>query len=304
MKRIPSVKEIANKIHSAVLQEEVIASDADEGPDPDLIEIRPEKIIDKKYQISSFGKEGLSGSLKICFFSDVHGCVDRGEPEQYARILEDEEPDLVLCSGDMITANRSCDAAGVAAMLNGIGARYPLYLSLGNHESRAMASYQDVWQDFYESLNPSDVRILDNERELLDIRGIPVRVCGLTIRNMYYRRIGSPEIPPVEVREALGIPDPSEYTILLAHNPSGRNTYLKWGADLTLCGHYHGGIMRFGSHRGIVTPDMRLFSDDSYGLYEKAGKHVIITSGAGEHAIPVRINNPREIVSITVNVNP
>ena len=79
------------------------------------------------------------------------------------------------------------------------------------------------------------------------------------------------------------------------------NAYFQWGADVTLCGHYHGGVLRFGEHRGLVSPDFRLLPR-AHGLFRKNGKSVIIGAGLGEHTIPVRIHNPRELVILELTV--
>ena len=209
--------------------------------------------------------------------------------------------------GDVYAAQRGYDdhLEEMASMLNRIAADYPLYLALGNHETRMRAQRERFggrYDDFINSLHTDNITILDNRNAEMDIRGIPVRIYGFTMRAKYYARLHHVEMPPVELREALGVPDPEAVNMLLAHNPACRNACVKWGADLTLSGHYHGGIMRIGKHRGAVTPDFRIFSPNAYGWFENGGKHVIITSGAGEHTIPVRIANPREIVSITLHV--
>ena len=70
---------------------------------------------------------------------------------------------------------------------------------------------------------------------------------------------------------------------------------------MTLCGHYHGGVWRFGKHRGLISPDFRLFPR-AHGLFRKDGRNVIISAGLGEHTIPVRIHNPRELVILELSV--
>ena len=35
-----------------------------------------------------------------------------------------------------------------------------------------------------------------------------------------------------------------DYSILMAHNPAYMDAYKKWGADLILSGHLHGGLVR------------------------------------------------------------
>ena len=86
--------------------------------------------------------------------------------------------------------------------------------------------------------------------------------------------------------------------ILLAHNPVFAPFYMEWGADLTVCGHFHGGVMRLRGKQPLLSPYGFLLPEYGYGHFEKDGKHVIVSSGLGEHAIPFRIHNPMELVSI------
>lgn len=47
---------------------------------------------------------------------------------------------------------------------------------------------------------------------------------------------------------------------------------------------------------GLVTPDFRLFSKNCRGLFLTGGTCQIISAGTGEHTIPVRIWNRRELI--------
>ena len=66
----------------------------------------------------------------------------------------------------------------------------------------------------------------------------------------YYNRFYRGPLPVSELTDHLGKPDPARYGILLAHHPAYRSSYASYGADLTLSGHYHGGVVGLGAHRG------------------------------------------------------
>ena len=112
----------------------------------------------------------------------------------------------------------------------------------------------------------------------------------------YYNRFYRGPLPVSELTDHLGKPDPARYSILLAHHPAYRSSYASNGADLTLSGHYHGGVVGLGAHRGLVTPDFRLFSKNCRGLFLTGVTCQIISAGTGEHTIPVRIWNRRELI--------
>ncbi len=82
---------------------------------------------------------------------------------------------------------------------------------------------------------------------------------GLELPIIYYHKPNSPKLTLEKMEELIGKPAPQSINILLAHNPKYGRTYLEWGGDLILSGHYHGGIVRFGKHIGLTCPQFLLF---------------------------------------------
>ena len=70
------------------------------------------------------------------------------------------------------------------------------------------------------------------------------------------------------------------YCILMAHHPLYAETYWKWGADLVLSGHLHGGIARLPLLGGVISPQFRLFPRYSGDCYEKDGKYIVVSNPA------------------------
>ena len=103
------------------------------------------------------------------------------------------------------------------------------------------------------------------------------------------------------MEEMIGTPSQPGFHVLLAHNPKYGNTYFSWGADLILSGHYHGGVMMLGKKRGAIAPDFRIFPGECGGMHQKNGCAVIVSAGLGEHKIPVRIHNPRELTIVRIS---
>ena len=259
-----------------------------------------------RYQIT-LRKEGVpSGAFRFAFFTDLHNSCGREEAERLLCALEAEKPDFVLCGGDSIVAKPGRPTAPAVSFLQEVGRRFPLCCGTGNHEYRARIypdTYKDMYREFTGPLRESGVKFLENSSVSFSCRNVPIQILGFDMDRFYYRRFHHRILPEEELDKALGEPDPHAVTILLAHTPLMLQTYLNWKADLTLCGHYHGGVMRFGAHHGLVSPDFRLFPGNAYGLFRQEGKYCIISSGCGEHSIPVRIHNPRELVVADLTVS-
>ena len=100
------------------------------------------------------------------------------------------------------------------------------------------------------------------------------------------------------MNECLTLKDRSCFQILMAHNPEYFRTYRRWGADLVLSGHVHGGIVRLPFFGGVISPRVRLFPQYDGGHFTKENKDLIVSRGLGSHTIPFRLWNPGELVEI------
>ena len=74
---------------------------------------------------------------------------------------------------------------------------------------------------------------------------------------------------------------PEGYNILLAHNPNYFPVYASWGADVTFCGHIHGGM--------VWLP-----------VYQIEDKTMILSRGLGRGRMGIRLFNPPELVCVTL----
>lgn len=262
------------------------------------------KIIKKTYNLDIRRKGLGDGSVRLAFLSDLHNCQNGRENEALFALLEKMRPGLVLVGGDIPVSKPDAPIAPALRFLERLCAEYPVCYANGNHEYR-MKLYPDVYGDmakrYFGALQKLKLTLLENRDMRVRIGGIPLRICGYEMDREFYGRFHRRKLPAKELARYFGAPSEEEYTILLAHHPGYRDTYLEWGADLVLSGHYHGGVMRLGAHRGVISPDFRLLSDKCYGLYRRGEQAAIVTAGAGEHTIPFRIFNPREVVEINIS---
>ena len=98
----------------------------------------------------------------------------------------------------------------------------------------------------------------------------------------------------------LGMPKEGAYNILVAHNPDYFGAYEKWGANLVLSGHNHGGLVRIPFIGGVISPRLHIFPKYTYGLYESSGTKMLLSNGLGSHSLKIRVNNIPEIVFIQI----
>lgn len=90
------------------------------------------------------------------------------------------------------------------------------------------------------------------------------------------------------------------YKILLSHRPEYFKDFVNAKANLVLTGHTHGGQVCFPILGGVYAPNQGVFPEYSDGLYEEDRTKMIISRGLGNSGVPFRLNNPPELIVITL----
>ena len=138
--------------------------------------------------------------------------------------------------------------------------------------------------------------MLENERIILPAYNM--EICGAEIGREYYGKFKTKKMPVSYMEKLLGKVAENTFTLLIAHNPDYFETYASWGADLTVSGHVHGGLMVLPLLGGVISPSLKLFPKYDGGEF-RDGKHTMILGrGLGTHTLPIRIFNPGELVVI------
>lgn len=241
--------------------------------------------------------------LKIALLTDLHNHDYGNGNEPLLNAIDAFAPDIVCFSGDMVTSgwDVSFDFSKTVRFIEQIAAKYPVYYGFGNHEqafNEDRKKFPHEFDDLKSAMDKAGVPLLDNERVVLPQYN--VEICGLNLEYAFYRKVRPKHLDPGLLPELLGDPDPSRYTILLAHNPDHFPAYARWGADLVLSGHVHGGIINLPGIGGLVSPGIRFFPKYDAGIFTEGSSTMYLSRGIGSHSIPIRINNKAEIVCLTI----
>lgn len=253
------------------------------------------------YEIET-GKLTGNREVKFAVLTDLHGAVfGENNRELYNAIME-EKPDVVLVLGDMLVRTEFSTAGPAEKLLAKIARELPVCYALGNHEYILLQKEElrEAYLQYERKLTDAGVCFLHNEHTGMEINGTDFVFYGLELPMEYYKKPKSPMLSLTEMEKFIGIPYMDGIHVLLAHNPKYGNTYFSWGADLILSGHYHGGIVRFSKHVGLTCPQFLLFPPYCCGDFHEGGSHMIVSAGLGEHTIPVRIHNPRELLLVVL----
>lgn len=261
----------------------------------------------KTYQLTSPKIRQESGTIRFCFLSDLHNSVFGEENCRLIEAIHAHRPDGILVGGDMMISKSPVQFSVPFRLLRELARDYPVWYALGNHEYRLKYTPNrytgEAYAPYEEELKSAGVHFLHNERDRMAIRGSRFAVYGLELEPDYFRKVLAPSLEVSHIQKLLSstVPDEEEYSILLAHSPRYGKTYFRWGCDLNLSGHYHGGIWRFSRHYGLAAPQDLLLPRYCCGDFKENGKTLLVSAGLGEHTLPLRINNPREILEIAIS---
>lgn len=244
--------------------------------------------------------EGFHG-FRVVHLSDLHGAVFGDNNKFLIHKIRQANPHIIAMTGDMADNDLS-SFTNLIRLADWLVRHWPIYYVPGNHEQALpLARFRGLLK----KLENLGVTVLENNWLTISRQGSFIKLYGLTMAMKYYKDRLSPDyvrkvcFSPADTQKALGKSDSGCYNILLSHNPLYYPAYRDWGADLTLSGHIHGGIIRIPGLGGLLSPDLTLFPKYDGGHFTEQGKHLIVSRGLGNHFL-VRVMNPPEIGVITL----
>lgn len=258
----------------------------------------------RTYEIESNKIKKEESPLRLTLLSDLHDRLWGEGQKILLQAIEELHSELILCAGDMLIGKEKAEMKHAVMLFEALSERnIPVIASNGNHESRMRQSrehYGTQYESYAEKLRNLGVRLLENETYTMRRGTSRLAIHGYELPLKYYRKFKDFPYSTEDLKEKFGDADDDAFHILLAHNPVYFDTYAAWGADLTLSGHLHGGIIRIPGIGGIITPQAKLFPRYDRGLFERQGKYLVVSAGLGEHTVPIRIFNPPQLIGITV----
>lgn len=254
------------------------------------------RFITVRYEIRS---DKITKPCKMILLSDLHNKSYGKDHEKLVREIDVISPDVILSAGDMLTAAQETPYGKALSLMRQLSSRYKIYYGLGNHECRIQLYpeiYGTIYEDYIKGLTDCGITLLINENVYLPEYN--VAVCGARIDECYYKKFRKYPMDEDYLPKILGKPREDACQILIAHTPQYFEEYAAWGADVTVSGHVHGGIMRLPVLGGVLSPNMTLFPKYDGGRFEQGKSVMILSRGLSTHTIPVRVFNPAELVVI------
>ncbi|MEG0308115.1 MAG: metallophosphoesterase [Clostridium sp.] len=259
------------------------------------------RLTTSRYNITSTKIPSAFEGFKILQLSDLHSKSFGKENHKLINDIDKENPDIIVMTGDMVNSrDNNFDIFINLAKI--IAEKYEVYFVLGNNEQKLDNDKSDF---LMKKLRQIGVKILNNRKVKLTKGDNTVNLYGMWFSLSYYRDMSSEYSKDIYFKEEnmkniLGLCNDKEYNILLTHNPLYFDTYTKWGADLVIAGHVHGGLIRLPLLGGLLSPERKFFPKYSAGEYSIEGSKLILNTGLGSKIIIPRVFNRPEISVITL----
>lgn len=264
----------------------------------------------------------INDHLRVIQLSDIHGCSYGENNKKLLNRIEELEPDIIICTGDMVDfiQEDSDYVINLAKQLSKIASSYYVY---GNNEvediydvplnekdldekfgfnkdNRDEEALSDIEDRFENKLEEVGIKVLKNEKDTIQVKSTMVDVYGVLTSNpsSFWSYSG-------KSFENYIYEDIDNFKITAVHEPYIFEEFEAdfWG-DLMLGGHTHGGVVRVPVLGPLFTKEGGLFPERNdkyvYGRYDVAGRPLILSAGLENNNI-LRINNQPELVVIDIN---
>lgn len=230
-----------------------------------------------EYELEYYNLPSSFDGFKIVHLTDLHSNRFGDGNRRLIKAIDRQSPDIIVMTGDMVNSIDK-DYNIFISLAEQLANNYKVYFVVGNHEQSLKDAKRQL---LFSELVNTGVYILDNEKTTIEKDDESINIYGMWFNLRYYSDQTNQYIRdnPEDyyftldrMNNVLGSNDNNTFSILLTHNPVYFDTYSQWGADLTLCGHIHGGMIRLPFWGGVYSPEKTLFPEYDSGLFTAANK--------------------------------
>ena len=260
------------------------------------------KIDIEKYTVKNAKIPEAFNNFKIVQLSDFHSKGYRNTTEKIITKVKKINPDIIVMTGDMVSYDMT-ETGEFEKLVKSLAEVYPIYYIDGNHEHLAEKLIPGEYLYFIDFIEGLGVITIKNDYVEIYKENKSINLYGVNIpldwpSGVYVSKL---QLENDYVEKTLPEADTDKFNILLAHNPIFIKQYSKWGADLVLAGHMHGGIVRIPfTNIGLLSPEREIFPRYTAGKFKIKNSVMIVNRGIGASTFKLRLFNNPEITVITL----
>lgn len=238
---------------------------------------------------------------KICHLSDLHNVDLFGKKPKLLEKISQENPNILVISGDSINNNKINNALRTISLLEPIIDPSNIFITTGNHEFRR-ENLKEIskTEKFFERLKEDGVIVLRNDFKEIKKNNDSVYIIGLedpfeSKNETEYLRHNlnnlTTQIPENKVK------------ILISHRPKQLDLYSQsqYSIDLVFSGHAHGGQMKIPfTEKSLYAPNQGLSPEYIDGIYIRGKTEMIVSPGLSNEFMIPRFKNPGKIYFVNI----
>lgn len=250
--------------------------------------IEPERVQITHHTLTLPNLPRAFNGYRIVQISDIHfdDWMTRRRLEDDIDRIHQQNPDLVVITGDFVTYNARHSAQELVAAFRHLHAPDGVLAIPGNH---------DYWQ-------PGGIQEIRQMMQTCNMIDLSNR-CH-TIRRgddaLYIAGVDDVIAQKSRLDQVLALLPDEGCTILLAHEPDFADISAPTGRfDLQLSGHTHGGQVRMPLHGPLTGPTYGKRYREGLWLFD-GGMQLYVNRGLGMTMLPIRLNCPPEIAVLTL----
>ena len=228
----------------------------------------------------SFENYPLRNTLKILQISDLHYDRDAIIYRKTLKKIEDENPDIIVITGDFIGELRNGKSVEFCKKIVSIGK--PVYAIMGNWDHK----YPSI-NGLYNVLSKIGITVLVNESKEIYPR-------------FYLAGTDDPYFGYANLDETFKKVPENAFKLLLTHSPDIVYDALKYKPNLILCGHTHGGQVKVPFLKAIYVPS-KYGTRFLEGMFKINTTYMYVNRGIGESHLHLRFLSPPEVTVFTLH---
>ena len=240
------------------------------------------RLVTREYPLQYNTLPQAFDGFRIAQLSDLHARRFGAHNTRLLEAVAAAQPDIIAVTGDLV--DDVGQGSYVQELMTGLVQIAPVYYVTGNHEWAS-----GMIEELFDVLDVCGVTVLRNTYTVLNRGDASLILVGLDDPN------GPADMDtPAQVMDRVRSEVGDGFTVLLAHR-NRVEEYAQLGAQLVLCGHAHGGLIRLPFTDGLIDTNRTWFPTYTCGVYTENGTDVLVSPGLG-NSVPVpRILNPAQI---------
>jgi predicted MPP superfamily phosphohydrolase len=220
--------------------------------------------------------------LNILHLSDIHLENISVSPEELFRLVNHQQIDLIVLTGDFLDKKRSIPKlTQYMSILQSIKSTYGMYAVFGNHDYMLKGTN---FEQLKTVLKQYGCHTLQNENVTIDVDGERLNIIGIDDYSTNRSNLSD---------SYQGVQD--GYNLVITHDPNVVLEMEHYHYNYLLSGHFHGGQICWPKPYHLVKMGKLVRLNMIKGLHYHNGKPFYISEGLGQSGVNIRVGSRPEI---------